>query len=417
MDWSNERYIRLFTRDTGDWLMWPWQTRALFCFILRKVDRAGILSLGKGRMKALALAVDMPEADVVSALGPLLGDGCVQLNEAGDLIVANFIEAQETISTTASRQRDSRERRRDMVRRGLRPEQRECVLYFIQSEHGGPIKIGRADDVAKRLVQMQTSRPDTLVILATAPGAYEDERRLHDAFATNREKGEWFSPSPGLLALIRDVGTTGHVSRDLSRFVTGHSVPSVPIRTVPSLAERESAPARGSVTRLKSNPPPPSDETPEQFIRDEPNQPAGESGYDLARRVFGELWQAKYRRPYPFDEFDAGPKSEKRVLQQFGSDCFGRAGENSGKAEELARHLVKAYLRDHGDRNWLDENSHPLRTLRRDLVKYGEPPTGKHRVAPKQPAEPVAPAITLDKQASLAALAAGIGKIGMGGLR
>jgi len=38
------------------------------------------------------------------------------------------------------------------------------------------------------------------------------------------------------MALVRTVIVTGHMVSDLSQFVTGHSVPSVPIRTVPSLA-------------------------------------------------------------------------------------------------------------------------------------------------------------------------------------
>ena len=166
---------------------------------------------------------------------------------------------------------------------------------------------------------------------------------------------------------------------------------------------------RASGARLKSVPPPP----PESIEPPEPAKP--ESGYDMARRVFDELWAAKYRRRYPFDEFEAGPKSEKRVLQQFGLDCQQRAGP---RAEDLARHLVKAYLRDHGDRNWLDENSHPLRTLRRDLAKYGEPPTGKHRVAARATSPPEAPPLSVAVQAERAkALAQGIGKIGMGGGR
>jgi hypothetical protein len=130
--------------------------------------------------------------------------------------------------------------------------------------------------------------------------------------------------------------------------------------------------------------------------------------------VFAELWREKYRRDYPFDEFDAGPKSEKRVLQQFGLDCQKRAGP---RAEELARHIVRAYLRDRGDRDWLVEHEHPVRTLRRDIAKYGEPSTGKHRVAaPARASPPEAPALSpAEVAAKMAAM--GIGKIGMGGGR
>ena len=87
------------------------------------------------------------------------------------------------------------------------------------------------------------------------------------------------------------------------------------------------------------------------------------------------------------------------------------------RAEEFARHWVKAFLRSHGDKNWLDEHSHPARSLLRDIASYGEPPSKsltRIRGAPK--VEPVAPALSPAEVAAKLA-ASGIGKIGMGGAR
>lgn len=112
MDWANERWIRLYTRDTGDWLMWPWQTRALFLFILRKVDRAGMLQLGKGKLSALAAIIGMPSQDVTEWIAPLPEDGCIQIHD-GELLIPNYIPAQEVHQTDRARQRASRERARD----------------------------------------------------------------------------------------------------------------------------------------------------------------------------------------------------------------------------------------------------------------------------------------------------------------
>lgn len=111
MDWANEPYILVYVRDTGDWLMWGWQTRALLLFLLRKVDRAGVLDLGRGKLRALAKLVEMPEDVLVEALEPLLEDGCVQIHDE-KLVIPNFMEAQETSHSDRVRKQMSRERAR-----------------------------------------------------------------------------------------------------------------------------------------------------------------------------------------------------------------------------------------------------------------------------------------------------------------
>ena len=236
MRWEEERYVRIYTRDTGDMILMGWEARALFYEIIRKADRAGILDLGKSGKACLGTFLHMPQ-EVVDRLLPILVENEMVIETPTALIVRNYIEAQESVSTPASRQRYSREYRRDMIRRGLAPNQRDCAVYFVQSEDGGPIKIGRADDVAHRLQQLQTSRPDKLVLLAAAPGTFDDERKIQEAFAQHRVKGEWFSPVMGLLELVKSISSHGSIPRDLSQFVTSLSVPylSVPIRAVPSL--------------------------------------------------------------------------------------------------------------------------------------------------------------------------------------
>ncbi len=111
MRWEDERYVRLYTRDTVDWNMWPWQSRALFPLLLRKLDRAGIFELGKHGMAGLADAVRLPVEVVDAGLAGLIVDGC--LERRGEvLVMRSFIEAQESSSTDAQRKRDQRERAR-----------------------------------------------------------------------------------------------------------------------------------------------------------------------------------------------------------------------------------------------------------------------------------------------------------------
>lgn len=112
MRWSDERYVRVYTRDTGEWLALGWEAQALFVFALRKADRAGIVQTGKARARGLAGMTGMP-LDVVERVLPLLlEDGCLR-ESLGGYIIPNFIAAQETPSSDAQRKRDQRERDRD----------------------------------------------------------------------------------------------------------------------------------------------------------------------------------------------------------------------------------------------------------------------------------------------------------------
>lgn len=83
---------------------------------------------------------------------------------------------------------------------------RDRFVYFIQRVDGtGPIKIGVADDVPRRLGGIQTSHPEPLHVLAVMRGGVSMERSLHERFASLRMQGEWFRPEPDLLAFIEVV--------------------------------------------------------------------------------------------------------------------------------------------------------------------------------------------------------------------
>jgi hypothetical protein len=121
MDWANERYVRLYTRDTGDWLQWPWQSRALFPLLIRKADRAGVIEMGKHGHKGLAAIVNLPAEVVEAGLAGLLEDGSVKINGTV-LVMPNFIEAQETRQSDKLRAKESRSRRRSTALAGPSPD-------------------------------------------------------------------------------------------------------------------------------------------------------------------------------------------------------------------------------------------------------------------------------------------------------
>jgi hypothetical protein len=115
LDWSNERFIKLYTRDTADWMTLSFDAQALFMMILRKVDRAGRLELGRHGIKAVAVAIGHGSlwSRLEPALQELLADGCLQItSDHKTLLVRNFVEAQEARKSNAQRQRDFKEDKR-----------------------------------------------------------------------------------------------------------------------------------------------------------------------------------------------------------------------------------------------------------------------------------------------------------------
>lgn len=115
--WSDESYVRLFTRDTADWLSLNWKAQGLFALILRKVDRAGMLDLGRHGHKGLCHHIGGPSAwpEVEPMLEELLKDGCIEIH-GQVLVVRNYIEAQTAITSDAQRKREQRERDRLLTR-------------------------------------------------------------------------------------------------------------------------------------------------------------------------------------------------------------------------------------------------------------------------------------------------------------
>lgn len=111
MDWVNERYVRLYVRDSADWVMLPWQARTVFYELLRKVDRAGVLEVGKHGIRALPDLLRLPAEVVQVGVNALIEDGCVSEVD-GRIVLKNYLEAQECRQADAQRKRESRERHR-----------------------------------------------------------------------------------------------------------------------------------------------------------------------------------------------------------------------------------------------------------------------------------------------------------------
>lgn len=81
------------------------------------------------------------------------------------------------------------------------------MIYVIGSEGTAAVKIGLANDPAKRVGSLQTGTPHTLSLLWTHGGGAELEMHLHATFIEHRVRGEWFDLTPlgDPVTVIRDV--------------------------------------------------------------------------------------------------------------------------------------------------------------------------------------------------------------------
>ncbi|AXF52842.1 MAG: hypothetical protein [Podoviridae sp. ctdb7] len=75
-------------------------------------------------------------------------------------------------------------------------------IYFILCSATGAIKIGRAENVQRRMAALQISTPGTLRLLGSFRAHLTFENFLHSLFSVHRVRGEWFRPADGLLDLI-----------------------------------------------------------------------------------------------------------------------------------------------------------------------------------------------------------------------
>lgn len=113
VNWQDEQFVKVYTRDTGEWTLLSWDAQALLLQILRKVDRSGVLQLGKHGARVLPAALghrDQAER-ITAALQELTADGCVVLRPEC-LVVPNFIAAQTSRQSDKARQQSARDRRR-----------------------------------------------------------------------------------------------------------------------------------------------------------------------------------------------------------------------------------------------------------------------------------------------------------------
>ncbi len=96
-------------------------------------------------------------------------------------------------------------------------------VYFIAGD-SGPIKIGMASDIRRRLRELQRGSPVKLAVLAATEGGGLIECWYHQRFASHRLHGEWFERPPDILAEIDRLNTATpapHIAGATTRERTG----------------------------------------------------------------------------------------------------------------------------------------------------------------------------------------------------
>jgi len=111
MRWEDERYVRLYTRDTTTWKKLPWQSRCVLALLLRKLDRAGVVELDGDGAEDIAVITELPLEVVEAGMPKLLEKGVFVMTKSR-IVMPNFMAAQEASQSDRARKRKEREQAR-----------------------------------------------------------------------------------------------------------------------------------------------------------------------------------------------------------------------------------------------------------------------------------------------------------------
>lgn len=115
MNWGDEHYVKLYTRDTPTWKALPWQARALWPLLMRKLDGAGLMECGELGRGAVGLMVEMPEDVCSVGLDGLERHGIIVWHD-NTLEAPKFLDAQEARKSDVLRKREERQKAKDRAR-------------------------------------------------------------------------------------------------------------------------------------------------------------------------------------------------------------------------------------------------------------------------------------------------------------
>lgn len=111
MNYDDEHWIKVYTRDTAGWLASSWQARGLALEIARKLPKkTGELSLGRRGLEALAGLLRAPWSEIEPYVRELIDDGRLEYDAEKQLIRdPGHVVRQSAVTSPAERKRRQRE--------------------------------------------------------------------------------------------------------------------------------------------------------------------------------------------------------------------------------------------------------------------------------------------------------------------
>lgn len=210
MDWTNERWVKLYTRDGGDLMAVGWQGRLIWYELLRKVDPAGILCAEPDLLPGL---LRIPVEVFELGWPRMVQRGMVTIRD-GRVIVPNFIEAQEARASDKQRQRESRARRRAAALAEASVTKRDATGSQAVTKPSHPVTSGHAKsrdemkrDEMKRELSSSSAKPNI------------DPDLLNVLQYLMEESGRTFRPVEGHFKFMRARMREGATRADLKAVV------------------------------------------------------------------------------------------------------------------------------------------------------------------------------------------------------
>lgn len=120
MDYSNESWIKVYTRDTASWRATSLAARGLALELSRNMGRfSNEISLGARGLRAVGALVGAPWPELEPLLKELIDDGRLVYDEERQVLVdPEHLARQQSATSPAQRKRDERERAAKGVAKG-----------------------------------------------------------------------------------------------------------------------------------------------------------------------------------------------------------------------------------------------------------------------------------------------------------
>lgn len=194
MNFSDERWVKLYTRDTASWLALSWMARSVFMHLLRKCDRAGQVDLGRAGLRGLIGLIGGAEyrEAIERAVRELADDGAIQLStDETRITLPRFVEAQETRMSANARAKLARDRKAVTRRDGrVTPRDGDATTSAVTGRDGC---VTRRDGCVTDRDEDPSSRgvtPASQGVTAASRNHGSRDSRLLNRTEQNRGEGE-----------------------------------------------------------------------------------------------------------------------------------------------------------------------------------------------------------------------------------